>query len=404
MSAFLARQPIFDVKLNVIGYELLYRSSEKSAAYDGSDPDKASMETIMHGLDDGIKTLTDNRLAFINFTETLLLNEAAIILPRSHLVVEILEGILPVKDVVKACRKLKKQGYMLSLDDFVFSEEYRPFLELVDIVKIDFLNRKEEEIKKDVKLLSEYGNIRLLAEKVETQEIFSVSKEMGFTLFQGYFFSKPVIMERKSIQPVQINQLQMMRCAMDPLVDYKKLAAIIKNDTVLSYRILRLVNSAYYGMKYNIKSIHHALAILGLNSIKKYVTLFAVNTMKEEKPEELMRISLIRGHFLESLAPIIRNKKAKEDLFLLGLFSLIDVMSDTPMEEIVEKTKMPEKVAQALTTGSGKYAELLSIIKNYEKGNWADAIDTASENNISPKELYKLYMEAVLWAADILRY
>lgn len=317
---------------------------------------------------------------------------------------EILEGILPVKDVVKACRKLKKQGYMLSLDDFVFSEEYRPFLELVDIVKIDFLNRKEEEIKKDVKLLSEYGNIRLLAEKVETQEIFSVSKEMGFTLFQGYFFSKPVIMERKSIQPVQINQLQMMRCAMDPLVDYKKLAAIIKNDTVLSYRILRLVNSAYYGMKYNIKSIHHALAILGLNSIKKYVTLFAVNTMKEEKPEELMRISLIRGHFLESLAPIIRNKKAKEDLFLLGLFSLIDVMSDTPMEEIVEKTKMPEKVAQALTTGSGKYAELLSIIKNYEKGNWADAIDTASENNISPKELYKLYMEAVLWAADILRY
>ncbi|SMC35848.1 EAL and HDOD domain-containing protein [Papillibacter cinnamivorans] len=404
MSAFLARQPIFDVKLNVIGYELLYRSSEKSAAYDGSDPDMASMETIMHGLDDGIKTLTDNRLAFINFTETLLLNEAAIILPRSHLVVEILEGILPVKDVVKACRKLKKQGYMLSLDDFVFSEEYRPFLELVDIVKIDFLNRKEEEIKKDVKLLSEYGNIRLLAEKVETQEIFSVSKEMGFTLFQGYFFSKPVIMERKSIQPVQINQLQMMRCAMDPLVDYKKLAAIIKNDTVLSYRILRLVNSAYYGMKYNIKSIHHALAILGLNSIKKYVTLFAVNTMKEEKPEELMRISLIRGHFLESLAPIIRNKKAKEDLFLLGLFSLIDVMSDTPMEEIVEKTKMPEKVAQALTTGSGKYAELLSIIKNYEKGNWADAIDTASENNISPKELYKLYMEAVLWAADILRY
>ena len=271
MNICLARQPIFDTKLNVIGYELLYRSNENSTCYDGSDPDLASSEMIMTGLDTSIKMLTDNRLAFINFTESLLLNEAATILPKSHLVVEILEDISPDKDVISSCKKLKKQGYILSLDDFVYSDKKGPFLELVNIIKIDFLNRDINSIKSDVKKLSDYRNIRLLAEKVETREVFELAKSLGFVYFQGYFFSKPEIFSKKKLTPLKANQLQLIHHAMDPMVDYKKLASVIKNDTVLSYRVLRLVNSAYYGLQYNVKNIRHALAILG---IKKYPEIY----------------------------------------------------------------------------------------------------------------------------------
>ncbi len=402
MNVCLARQPIFDTQLNVIGYELLYRSNENSTAYDGSDPDLASSEMILMGLDAGIKMLTDNRLAFINFTESLLLNEAATILPKKHLVVEILEDVSPDKNIINSCRKLKKQGYTLSLDDFVYSDVLAPFLELADIVKIDFLNRDISSIKQDVKILSKIPTIRLLAEKVETKEVFELAQNLGFVYFQGYFFSKPQIFGKKKMNPVKANQLQLIHHAMDPMVDYKKLAAIIKNDTVLSYRILRLVNSAYYGLQYPVKNIRHALAILGIKSIRKFVTLLTIEQMTDEKPEELIRMSLIRGRVLESLAPFVRMRKYKDDLFMLGLFSLIDVLSDTPMDEIIEKTNLPKDVAGALLTGSGKYADLLNIIVYYEHGNWSETTHISKNYGLSVSEIFKVYIPAIEWTNELL--
>jgi EAL and modified HD-GYP domain-containing signal transduction protein len=386
----------------VIGYELLYRSNENSREYDGSDPDQASSEVIMTSLDASIKMLADNKLAFINFTENLLLSEAAAILPRSHLVIEILEDILPDKDVLSSCRKLAEQGYTLSLDDFVYSDMRAPFLELAHIIKIDFLNREIDSIKEDVKILSRYNKIKLLAEKVETREVFELAKSLGFVYFQGYFFSKPVIFSKKKLSPLKANQLQLIHYAMDPMVDYKKLAAVIKNDAVLSYRILRLVNSAYYGLQYNIKNIRHALAILGITNIRKYVTLLTIERMTDEKPEELIRISLIRGHVLEALASLTEMRKSKDDLFMLGLFSFIDVLSDTSMDEVIEIISLPQKVAHALRYGEGKYADMLNLIINFERGNWAQSAELARKFNLSLVELYKLYIPAVEWANQIL--
>ena len=402
MNVCLARQPIFDCALNVMGYELLYRSNENSTAYDGTDPDAASSEMLVMGLDAGIQMLTDNRLAFINITENLLLNEAVTILPKDHLVIEILEDVSPDKNVINSCRKLKRQGYTLSLDDFVYSEELVPFLELADIVKIDFLNRDINSIKADLSILTKIPTIRLLAEKIETREVFELARDLGFVYFQGYFFSKPQIFGKKKMTPLRANQLQLIHHAMDPFVDYKKLAAIIKNDTVLSYRILRLVNSAYYGLQYTVKNIRHALSILGIKNIRKFVTLMTIDQMKGEKPEELIRISLIRGRVLESLASFVRLRKFKDDLFMLGLFSLIDVLSDTPMDEVIGKTNLPTNVAAALLSGKGKYADLLHIIIYYEQGKWTEAAEISKGYGLSVNDIFKIYIPAVEWAKEIL--
>ena len=403
MNVCLARQPIFDTKLNVIGYELLYRSNENSTTYDGTDPDVSSTEMVMMGLDAGIKMLADNRLAFINFTENLILNEAATILPKKHLVVEILEDVSLDKDVIDSCKKLKKQGYTLSLDDFVYSDAFLPLLELADIVKIDFLNRDIDNIKKDVKILAGIPSVRLLAEKVETKAVFELAQSLGFVYFQGYFFSKPEIFGKKKMTPIRANQLQLIHHAMDPMVDYNKLAAITKNDTVLSYRILRLVNSAYYGLQYPVKNIRHGLAILGIRNIRKFVTLMTIEQMTDEKPEELIKISLIRGRVLESLAPFVGLRKRKDDLFMLGLFSLIDILSDTPMDEVIEKTNLPNAVSRALLSGEGIYADLLNIIINYEHGNWAQTNEMSQKFGLSANEIFKIYIPAVEWSNEILR-
>ena len=304
--------------------------------------------------------------------------------------------------MISSCKKLREQGYTLSLDDFVYSEKSALFLDFATIVKIDFLNRDIDSIKNDVKILSKNKNIKLLAEKVETREIFELAQSMGFVYFQGYFFSKPEIFSKKKMTPLRANQLQLMRYAVDPMVDYKKLAAVIKNDAVITYRILRLVNSAYYGLQYKVKNIRHALAILGINNIRKYVTLCTINHMTDEKPEELIKISLVRGSVLESLAPLVGMRKNQEELFILGLFSLIDVISDSTMEEVINKINLPEKVSRTLLTGKGKYAEMLSIVIDYERGNWVQAAETAKKFNLSINELFKHYIPAVEWANKIL--
>lgn len=402
MNICLARQPIFDADLHVIGYELLYRSNEDSTSYDGSDPDQASSEMVMAGLDAGIKMLAENRLAFINFTEKLILSEAATILPASNLVVEILESTSSNDEVLHSCRKLKRQGYTLSLDDFIYSKESAAFLELADIVKIDFLNRDMEDIKRDVEIIARFPHIRLLAEKVETREVFELAKGLNFAYFQGYFFSKPVIFSKKKLTPVRANQLRLIRYAMDPMVDYKKLASVILNDAVLSYRILRLVNSAYYGLEYKVKNIRHALAILGIRNIRRYVTLLTINRMTDEKPEELIKISLIRGRVLEALAGLTGMRRSRDELFMLGLFSLIDVLSDSAMEDILEKINLPHKVSQALASGEGKYTDMLNLVISYEYGDWPRATEIANRYNLSISALYGIYVQAVEWANKIL--
>jgi EAL and modified HD-GYP domain-containing signal transduction protein len=203
--------------------------------------------------------------------------------------------------------------------------------------------------------------------------------------------------------PIRATQVQLIRHAMDPNIDYKKLSSIIKNDVVLTYRILRLVNSNYYGIQYEIQNVRQALAILGINNIRKYVTLLTLERLAGEKPEELMLMSLARGHFLEMLAPFVRMRKQREDLFLLGLFSLMDVLSDTPITEIIEKTKLSKSVADSLTNTDSKGAELLRIIKNYEQGNFDAVEEIAKKYNIPLSTVSRLYIESIDWATEILK-
>lgn len=399
MASCVARQPIFHTDMSIYGYELLYRNTERSVSYDSIDGDFASSQTIMNSFHEiGVERVTNGKRAFINFTEKLLLDDVASILPNKILVVELLENILPTPEVIAECKKLRSDGYKIALDDFRLDPEYRPLVEVADIIKIDFIETSRSKMEEFVYSLRD-SDIVLLAEKIETYEEFEFAKNLGFKLFQGYFFSKPMLVSSSvTMTPLRVNCLQLIRLASDPNMNFTKIAAVLKRDVTLTYRLLRVVNSAYFGMRYTVKNIKQALAILGMKEVYKWVTLISLSEISSDKPDELIILSLIRARFLELLAPNVGASKHAEDLFMLGLMSLMDAITDTSFDELEKLTQISPEIIAAITTKEGKYGELLSMIIQYELSEWDTAFELAAKYDIGEVELIETYLTAVDWA------
>lgn len=399
MVSCVARQPIYDAQMNIYGYEILYRNSDESTAYDGVNPDTATSDTIMNSFYDmGIERVTNGKRAFINFTEKLLVDGVATILPREILVVELLEDILPSPSVLSACEDLRSKGYKIALDDFRIQPEYMPLLDVADIVKVDFIERSRDEIKSFVGNVSGKP-IKLLAEKIENDEDFEFAKKHGFTYFQGYSFSKPVVLKRESsLSPIKANCLRLIRLAFDTDAEFKNIAQVIKQDVALSYKLLMVVNSAYFGLRYSVNNIRQALAILGMNEVKKWITLISLSEVIEGKPSELLVTSLTRARHLELLAPRLNMPRKADDLFMVGLMSLMDIITDMPFEEVFELTKLADELTVAIEHKEGVYGELLQMIICYEKSNWREAAQIAAKYELEIDVLSSTYLEAIEWS------
>ncbi|MDR1117649.1 MAG: HDOD domain-containing protein [Oscillospiraceae bacterium] len=401
MSSCVARQPIFNKSLNIYGYELLYRDNSSSSGYTGADGDMATSETIANTFHEiGVERVTGGKRAFVNFTEKLLLSNVATILPRHILIIEILENILPTPEILETCAKLRKQGYKLALDDFIFEPQFLPLLNVADIIKVDFLSTPMRVINKYAAVLKN-KDIILLAEKVESQDIFDQAMEMGFSLFQGYFFSKPAIVEasERQLSPLKLNCLELIRLSHDPNVNFERISSVIKRDVALSYRLFRVVNSAFFGLSYSIQNVKQALTFLGMNEVKKWITLISLAEMTEGKPDELIRISLIRGRFLEILGSSLNRVSNLEDLYLLGIMSLIDAIMDMELSEILGMMHISPNITGPLITRSGLYGELLSLVIHYEKSEWDEALALADKYKITESTLNNAYLAAVDWAS-----
>ncbi|MDR3294215.1 MAG: HDOD domain-containing protein [Clostridiales Family XIII bacterium] len=404
MEMCVARQPIFDRKNEVYGYELLYRKDSTHNAFDQTvDADQASTETIINSfVEIGLEKLTNGRMAFVNFTENLILKDIPSLLPPKLLVVEILENIKPEQSVLRACVRLKQAGYLIAVDDFIVNEENLAFLDYADIVKIDFLATGMEAIYYVVDLIKKKKRSGakspiLLAEKIENNNMYQIALRMGFHYFQGYYFSKPVIVEGRSLQPSAINRLRIFQLAMKPEFEFQDLAEVIRQDVSLSYRLLRLVNSAYFAFGGPVENIQQALVILGSAEIKKWVALMCLLDANPDKTVELTRMSLVRARFLELVAARLGREKESETLYLMGMFSLMDVIMDCPMEEILRQIHIDKKISAPLIEETGEYYELLLIIRDYERGDFEGAFQKGSRFGLQQADMANAYMEAIQW-------
>ena len=399
MDVFIARQPIFDAKQGVYGYELLYRSGLENV-YSEADGDKASLSVIGNTLlVIGAKQISEGKRIFVNFTRKLLLEGAATYLPKKIGVVEILEDVEPDDELIEAIKTIRSQGYILALDDFVLrGNEDNPFLELVDIIKVDLRLTDEQEREAIAKRFPSAGSVKLLAEKTETREEFDNALEMGYSYFQGYFFCKPVILARRDISAHKIHYLRILKEVSADNPSFDTIKKIIEHNPSLAYKLLNYVNSAFFGLRREISSIMHALQILGEAEIKRWVSLAVIMELGNDRPQELLRLCLLRARFSENLASNAGHKRQKSEFFFMGLFSCMDVLLGRPMEEILEDLPIQTSIKEALLGKTNLFKTVLDLGIAYEKADWIDFPNLASQLGIEESEVPQIYSDSVEWA------
>jgi EAL and modified HD-GYP domain-containing signal transduction protein len=348
----------------------------------------------------GLDLLTEGKPAYINFTKNLILEGTANLFSNERLTIEILESIVPEKEVIDACRKIKKHGYVLALDDFSFGPGMQSFIDLADIIKIDFRSTNTAQRKNIMDTIGK-PNIKYLAEKVETYDEFAEARDCGFSLFQGYFFSKPHIVEGREIPGYKLTYLQILKEVNDPDASFDTLEHIVKRDVSLTYNLLRFINSAAFGFKVKIQSIRQALTLLGLVEFKRWVSLLVLSRMGEDKPEELLVNSMMRAKLCEFVASTVKMRDNHENLFLLGMLSNIDAFFDRPMREIVDELPLSDVIKQTLCGEKNRFQDVLQMMISYEKGSWDDWTRYLNLFDLDGKNFPEIYINTLDWVHKI---
>ncbi|MBW1783172.1 MAG: HDOD domain-containing protein [Deltaproteobacteria bacterium] len=400
MDIYVARQPIFNRKRRIYGYELLFRDGI-SNAFPDIDGHAATSKVLSHSFFSmGMDRITGGKAAFINFTAQLLEKKIPLLFPKDKLIVEILEDVEAVEPVVQSCRELHSKGYLLALDDFLYKKELEPLMALADIIKIDFLLTPPDELANVADKLLPFG-AKLLAEKVETHEEFHQALDLGFEYFQGYFFSKPEILKGKSPSPSKLALLQIMAEANREDFRFSEIERVIQRDVDMSYKLMRYINSAYFRRAQEISSMKQAMVLLGEKEIRRFVSLMALANLVEDKPDELVRASIIRAKLCELLGRDNPSQVDEGELFTVGLFSLIDAILDDHIENLMEALPLSGNIKSALVKGEGKLAGYLRIARCYEGGDWEEFARTATEMRIDVHRVPQSYMDAVAWAESL---
>ncbi|MFI5377776.1 MAG: EAL and HDOD domain-containing protein [Tepidisphaerales bacterium] len=393
---FLGRQPIFDRRQKIYGYELLYRAGTENA-YAHNDHDLASKQVIHNTLN--VWPLTEvvgAKRAFINFTRRLLVEQVYTVLPNESAVVELLENVVVDAEVIAACKALKQAGYQLALDDFVDGPEYAPLMQHVDILKIDFLASDAARRKRFV---DTYGgkHIMLLAEKVESHEDFQEAFDLGYSYFQGYFFCKPEIMSGRDVPVYKQNYLRFVQELNKTPMNFARLEEIIKSEVSLASKLLRYLNSSFVGVRHRITSIKQALAMLGEEPLRRWASLAALSALGEGKPPELLVTCLVRARFCELLGPMVGLSGRELDTFLMGLFSAMDALMDQPLDMVISDIPVAEDVSAALLGANTLLGKTYRFVLAFERGNSAMVDFIARDLNLPSAKVSQVYTQALAW-------
>ncbi len=402
MQAFIARQPIFDASLRLYAYELLFRSGSENFFFhnDGNQATGAviSHSTMLIGLD----ALAGGYPVFVNITRDILLHDFAAFLPKESAVLEVLEDTPPEEDVLAALRRLKQIGYRIALDDFQAMPDPDPFIDLADIIKVDFLAAGSRKRKALASLFAD-RKIQLLAEKVETHEDYREGVACGYSLFQGYFFSKPLVVKRRRLPESKVGALTLLRIVNLSPLDFERAEIVIKRDLSLSFKLLKYINSAFFGVQQEIRSIRQALTMLGERNIRRWASLIALACLGEEKPTEVLVCSILRGRFCELLMAKLGLRERLDDALFLGLFSLVDAMLDQPLPELLKDLPLAAEVKAALLGERNLLRHLLDVVLAYERGDWLALAQSCQAAGIAEGDVPECYNASLALTREIFR-
>ncbi|WP_042471732.1 EAL and HDOD domain-containing protein [Bacillus ndiopicus] len=405
MEVFVGRQPIFNANKQIIAYELLYRNKSLTA-FPMINEDVATIKVLVNSfLHIGAEKVTRGKPVFINFTENLLESTLDQLLESSQVVIEILENVQITPKLIQRVRELKEKGFKIALDDFVLDKEvtsYNELFQYVDYIKIDFLATTLEERRKiERKVQEKFPHIQLLAEKIEAYDQFKTAKDSNYQLFQGYFFEKPQIIKGSSIPPNTIQYLNILLLLSEENPDVHLIAENFERDLSLAYKLLQIINNATGQVKVRIHSIRQAIMMIGIPNLRKWVYFVAMSEQQmdgdEEFFEEVIRASLFRAKVCEILAK--RNgKQNHSEYFLVGMFSLINILLNNSLEEILRKLPLSDNVIHTLLDQQTEMTPYLQFTIALDKLEW-EKLEALGENiGLNIHEMDKLYNEALTWA------
>ena len=397
IAPLFARQPIYDKQLNIHAYELLFRPTEQNAN-ESFNGDAATSQVVLNAFTTVDFDKLNNHLpAFVNFTRNWL-RETPPFEP-SQVVIEILEDIEVDEQVIADVKQLKKKGFTIALDDFIYSESWLPLVEMADIIKIDVLNTSKEEVKRILNILQAYPT-KLLAEKVENHQMLALCQSQKFDYFQGFFLSKPQIIKGTKLESNQIVIMSLLSELQDPEIDISTLDTLISQDPALSFRILRLINSAANSINKEVTSIHKAITMLGLKQIKQWASIIAL-TKLSNKPDSLFIEALYRAKMCEQLA--IHGKINDPGMyFTVGLLSMLDVFFDQKMEEVLKQLPLAKQVNDAILEHKGLPGKMLLLVITHQRALWHKVPWKALEEKfaIDSEVLSTAQFEALSWSQD----
>jgi len=391
-QSYIARQPIFDEDQNVMGYELLYRSDpDNPLSMDGT---KATTDVIINSyIEIGLDKLVGNQLAFINITRDFILDHDKLPPPSKQLVLEVLENVEADDEIVAGITALIDKGYNIALDNFDLSRPSRRLIQIAHYVKIDVLNHRPDELAKMITILRQFP-VKLMAEKVETAELFEMCRQLGFDYYQGFSLCQPRVVRANRLPANKLQVVQLLAKLHNEDVEVNELSKLIQQDVVLSYKLLRYINSASLALRRKIDSINHAVVLLGQNNIRQWASMIALSNI-DVTPDEIIHTALLRAKMCELLLES-DDKETAGSAFTVGLFSMLDALIGASIDRLLPMLQLHDDLNDALLHQKGPYGNALKCVLAYEKGDW-QAVDRAG---FGEQFTSSCYMRAAEWCDD----
>jgi len=400
----IGRQPILDRNEHLYGYELLFRSTETNSAV-FLDNGRATANVIINTLSSfGIIELLGGRKGFINVDYDMLMDDALELLPQDHIVIELLETIEPTPALIARCIALKEAGFSLALDDHQYHPNFLELYSIVDIVKIDLLQTPVESLPGLVKLLRQFP-CKLLAEKVETVDLFTICHALGFDYFQGYYFARPDVIKKKKMDADATTLLRLLRLLAEE-AGIQELEDAFRDSPTLTYKLLMLVNSVAFGQRQKIQGVRHAIAMTGRLQIKRWIQLALFAADGDDALEHpLVDMAATRAGLMEQMAFVHPNlqqdDESPERAFMTGILSLLGNIYDISVEDIISNLNLNEEVAAALLARKGDYGNLLRIMEYLEELDMTSATDQLTSIGINPNVMSEIQLKTFNWRKPV---
>ena len=402
MFAFIARQPILDRHKEVFAYELFFRDG-KNNYYPNVEREEATTKLITKNYQTlNLDDISCSKKSFINFQSETLMNGLPASLDPENVVVELVAGKNDDSNLLDMCKHVKNMGYKIALEDCSLEPSWNEFLPFVDMLKVNANHQNLDFLEKNVNRFTD-ANVQLIADKVDTQESFSIFRDMGFDYFQGYFFARPESVSNENLPTSKLTLVELMGASSSESFDVESINNVIEHDVGLSYMLLRFINNPTINKRYKITSLRHALNYMGEVEIKKFIALLALANLSDDKPLELLHLSLVRAKFCDLLGTEKNIGSNPPTAFLVGLFSMLDALLDQKMETLIEKLPLVDEVKEALCGGQNDLSVYLMLVKAFESGNWLKVIRISKILDVDQKLLHSLFNKAILWGNGVRR-